>query len=89
VLPHEKMFPAGYGVASPECSLRRSVALVHSLVDGALRSGSNAPSTVDKLLRSCIQRAPSMGMARRLAIAPAELVGVAQPGQSRIVEAPS
>ena len=40
VLPHEKMFPDGDGVASPECSLRLSVDFVHCLVDGVLRSGA-------------------------------------------------
>ena len=38
MLPHEEMFPSGDGVASPECSLRRSTLSVYSLVEGARRS---------------------------------------------------
>ena len=40
VLPHDNMFPSGDAVASPECSLRRSVDLVDPMVDGSLRSGA-------------------------------------------------
>ena len=51
VLPHGKMFPDGDGVASPKCSLRRPVDLVHFLVDGHCGAEQCPSTNIDRLRR--------------------------------------